>query len=237
VETEPDVLADCQAALEYTFTNLDHLRLALVHASSTDDRAVSNERMEFLGDAILGAVVSEQLYVDYPAAQEGELTRIKSAVVSREGLARASERIDLGRFLTVGKGIAVDEPLPDSVLAGAFESVVAAVYLDGGLEPARTFILRLLKDDLQRVAEDRHRRNYKSLLQHYAQRHLGRTPAYRVLEEQGPQHSRAFRVAAVVGDRTFPAAWGPSKKDAEQAAAKAAYDFLAQPKRKDEEGD
>lgn len=220
---EPTDLEACQEALGHRFKNPDLLRQALMHASSTDDRAVSNERQEFLGDAILGAVVSEELYTNFPNALEGELTRIKSAVVSRRALARVGERLGLARFLILGRGIAQSERLPDSVLAGAFESVVAAVYLDGGLEAARALIVGCLGEEIDGVADHRHRRNYKSLLQHHAQRVLGATPTYQVLDEQGPDHSKAFHVAAVIGERAFPPAWGPSKKAAEQAAARMAY--------------
>ena len=220
---EPDPVEACQEALGHDFKDLDLLRLALVHASSTDDRAVSNERLEFLGDAILGAVVSEELYRDYPEALEGELTRIKSSVVSRRSLARVTDDLDLARFLVLGKGIALADQLPESVLAAEFESLVAALYLDGGLPAARAFIMQALAEEIKRVSDRRHRRNYKSLLQHHAQRRFGATPQYQVLDEQGPDHSKAFHVSAVVGDRHFPPAWGPSKKAAEQAAAKAAF--------------
>jgi len=205
-----------------------------VHASSTDDRTFSNERLEFLGDAVLGAVISEQLFRDFPAAQEGELTQIKSAVVSRRTLARVSLRLGLARFLVLGKGIAIDDALPPSVLAAAFESILAAVYLDGGLEPARDLIVRLLQDEIKHAAENRHRRNYKSLLQHHGQSVFGVTPTYRVLDEQGPDHSKAFCVAAVIGDRSFAPAWGPSKKSAEQAAARTAYQALTGGRQTDE---
>lgn len=219
-------LQACQEVLGYHFAAPDLLRKALVHASSTEDRTFSNERLEFLGDAVLGAVVSEKLFHDFPAALEGELTQIKSVVVSRRTLARVSRRLGLAGFLVLGKGIALTEALPTSVLAAAFESIVAAVYLDGGLESARDLIVRLLGEEIERAGEDRHRRNYKSMLQHHAQRVFGITPAYRVLDEQGPDHSKAFCVAAVIGDRTFAPAWGPSKKAAEQSAARIAYQVL-----------
>ena len=226
-----DPLAECEDIIDYRFRNRDLLRRALVHASSTDDRRVSNERLEFLGDAILGAVVSEELFRRFPRALEGELTRIKSAVVSRRTLARVSRRLGLGRFLVLGKGFSAaaaggGDRLPISVLAAAFESIVAAVYLDGGLEAARRLVLRCLEEEVKQAAEDRLRRNYKSLLQHFAQRNLGLTPTYQVLDEQGPDHSKAFCVAAVLGNRTFPPAWGPSKKTAEQNAARLAYRIL-----------
>lgn len=228
VVEQGDNLAACQAAIGYRFRDADLLRRALVHASSTDDRTVSNERLEFLGDAVLGAVVSEKLFRDYPRALEGELTRIKSTVVSRRTLAKVSRRLGLGRFLVLGKGIALSARLPVSVLAAAFESVVAAVYLDGGLEAARDLVERSLSEEIVQVAENRHHRNFKSLLQNYAQRRFGVTPTYEVLDEQGPEHSKAFCVAAVVGNRRFAPAWGPSKKSAEQAAASAAYRVLTE---------
>jgi len=234
---EPEGLEACQEVVGYAFDDLDLLRLALVHASSTDDRIVSNERLEFLGDAVLGMVVSDELFRAFPMALEGELTRIKSAVVSRRTLAKVSRRLGLGRFLVLGKGIALSDRLPVSVLAAAFESIVAAVYLDGGLAPARDLLVRWLGDEIARTAENRHHRNYKSLLQHHGQRTFGATPTYRVLDEQGPDHSKAFCVVAVIGDRTFAPAWGPSKKSAEQAAARVAYQALTDSPPTDESDD
>lgn len=217
------ILTACQARLGHTFQKLDLLRAALKHASSADHRAESNERMEFLGDAVLGLVVCQHLYATLPDAQEGPLTKIKSAVVSRASCARAAERLALGEALVLGQGMSGgDGQLPRSILAAALESVIAAVYLDGGLEAGRAFVLRAMADELSAAIESEHHFNFKSQLQQYGQRELGLTPQYELLDEKGPDHAKCFEVAVTIGSERFAGAWGPSKKEAEQKAAKLA---------------
>ena len=212
-------LVRLQQRLEYEFTDLALLRLALTHASGAAHRLASNERMEFLGDAILGTVVCEELFHRFPKYLEGDLTKVKSVVVSRQTCARASRRLDLGEFLILGKGMSSSSRLPMSLLAGAFEGLIAAIYLDGGLAPARDFILRLMSEEIDAAADGDHGGNFKSLLQQFAQRDLGTTPTYRLVDSKGPDHSKCFQVAAQIGKRSFEPAWGRNKKDAEQLAA------------------
>ena len=146
--SEADILDECQEAIGYRFRQPELLRAALTHSSGADTRLESNERLEFLGDAVLGLVTCEQLYLRFPDYQEGDLTKIKSVVVSRRTCARFSKLLDLGRFLFLGKGLNHFQQsasgAPSSLLADVYESLVAAIYLDGGLESARTFILRHL---------------------------------------------------------------------------------------------
>src|SRR5262249_50422074 len=139
---ETDVLEDCQHVIGYRFHDPAYLRAALTHASGADHRLASNERLEFLGDAILGAVVCDLLYTQFPEFLEGELTRIKSVVVSRRTCTRVSRKLGFDEFLVLGKGMGGSEQTPSSVLADVFESVVGALYLDGGMEAARRFIVR-----------------------------------------------------------------------------------------------
>lgn len=218
-----EVLEKCQAALEYRFENLDLLRNCLTHASGANHRLASNERLEFLGDAILGAVVCEMLYHRFPEEPEGELTRIKSIVVSRTTCAKISEALGLPGCLLLGKGLSIHESIPTSVAAAVFESLVAGVYLDGGLEPARQVIERTMGPEVELAAGVEHGRNYKSLLQQYSQKMFGETPVYRLLDEKGPDHSKCFQVTAVIGPNTYAPAWGPNKKAAEQRAAQNAF--------------
>src|SRR3954470_9229387 len=139
---ESEVLEDCQKAIDYQFRQPDLLRAALTHASGANTRLASNERLEFLGDAVLGLVTCEQLYLRFPDYQEGALTKIKSVVVSRRTCARFSRQLNLGDFLFLGKGMHLHHAaVPASLLADVYESLVAAIYLDGGLEAARAFIL------------------------------------------------------------------------------------------------
>ena len=205
--------------LDYRFQDESLLREALTHASSAGDRLQSNERLEFLGDAILGFVVCEHLYLEYTDLLEGEMTKIKSAVVSRRLCARISEEINLHEMLNLGKGMEGRRNVPGSVSAAVFESIVAAIYLDGGIEPTRRFILRHLTEPIREAAESAHQQNFKSVLQHYAQKALPHNPSYLLLNERGPDHAKSFEVCVEIDDQRFSSAWASSKKEAEQKAA------------------
>lgn len=219
-DNEAEVLEECQRAIGYQFRKLALLRAALTHASGADTRLSSNERLEFLGDAVLGIVTCEQLYLRFPEYQEGDLTKIKSVVVSRRTCARISKKLNLGDFLFLGKGMHTQAAVPASLLADVFESLIGAIYLDGGLEPVQRFILQYLEPEIDEVAGGAHGGNFKSVLQQVAQRECGATPQYHMLDEKGPDHSKCFKIAAVIGHRTFASAWGRNKKEAEQKAAR-----------------
>lgn len=208
----------CQEKIGYRFREIQYLTDALKHASGVSNRLASNERMEFLGDAILGMVACEQLYLQYPDYLEGELTKVKSVVVSRDTCARISERLDLQNYLILGKGMAADPDIPRSVVAAALESLIAAIYLDGGMAPAKDFILRHIAEEVEQTVAGEFG-NYKSLLQQFAQREHGVTPVYHLLDEKGPDHSKCFKISAQVSSHRFPPAWGKSKKESEQRAA------------------
>ena len=216
---EAEILDECQTAIGYRFQHVELLRAALTHTSGADTRADSNERMEFLGDSVLGLVCCEQLYRRFPDFQEGDMTKIKSAVVSRRTCARISRLLNLGDFLFMGKGMHVHTAIPSNLLADVYESLVGAVFLDGGIEPAKEFILRYLNPEIEEVAEAAHAGNHKSLLQQVAQKEFNATPEYHLLDEKGPDHSKCFKLSAVIGRYHYPAAWGRTKKEAEQKAA------------------
>lgn len=217
-----DALNRCQDAIGIRFKDPSLLESALTHASIANSRLESNERLEFLGDSILGMVVCRYLYDTYPEYLEGELTKIKSAVVSGKTCAKVSEQIGLDDCLFLGNGISARAKLPTSVMAAVFESLVAAVALDAGPDVAREMILRYMIPFIDIAAACEHQQNFKSQLQHYSQKELGITPAYELLDEKGPDHSKCFEVAVRIGSQRFPGAWGPSKKEAEQKAAFAA---------------
>jgi ribonuclease-3 len=221
-------LEACQEAIGYRFKNLDLLRLALHHASSANHRRDSNERMEFLGDAVLGLIVCQALYERLPEALEGDMTKIKSAVVSRRTCARVAQRLRLTEGLVLGQGMDSGELLPSSLAAGTLEAVIAAVYLDGGLPAAEQFVLRHMEEDLSQATASQHQFNFKSHLQQWAQRQMSATPMYELLDEKGPDHAKCFEVAVSIGGRQFPSAWGPNKKEAEQKAARLALIALAE---------
>jgi ribonuclease-3 len=218
-ESVEETLTRCESRIGYRFVDRDLLYSALTHSSGASSRVQSNERLEFLGDAILGMVVCHKLYESYPDLLEGELTRIKSVVVSRETCAKASESLQLEDCLFLGKGMTAQSSIPKSLLSDVFESLVAAIHLDGGFEAAREFIEAHLFRFIQPVADGDAGGNYKSELQHYAQRTYGRTPTYAMLDSQGPDHEKSFQISACIGDQTFSPAWGRSKKVAEQNAA------------------
>jgi ribonuclease-3 len=223
---DADVLEECQTTLGYHFRRPELLRAALTHASGANTRLASNERLEFLGDAVLGLVVCEQLYLRFPEYQEGDLTKIKSVVVSRRTCARIARQLNLGDFLFLGKGMHPHmAAVPANMQADVYESLVGAIYLDGGLDEAKKFILRDLTAEIELVAEGAHGGNFKSVLQQVAQREFGATPQYVVLDEKGPDHSKCFKIGAQIGRHTYAGAWGRNKKEAEQ---KAAMNALAQ---------
>lgn len=219
-------LCQAQTIIGYSFRQSSNLETALTHSSVADRRLDSNERLEFLGDAILGMVVCEELYRRFDQWLEGELTKVKSAVVSRRVCAQVADQAGLTRLLVLGNGIESSSDLPTSVRAAVYESLIGAIYVDGGLEPAREFILRTLSEHIDRFSESSTHGNYKSVLQQHAQRWMSATPRYEALDEQGPDHSKCFEVGVVISGRHFPSAWGASKKEAEQEAARLALGVL-----------
>jgi ribonuclease III len=218
-DREAEILEECQNTIGYQFRQPELLRAALTHTSGADTRLGSNERLEFLGDAVLGLVCCEQLYLLFPDYQEGDLTKVKSAVVSRRTCARISRQLRMDEFLFMGKGMHVHGVIPSNLMADVFESLVAAIYLDGGLEPAKKFILLYINPEIEQIAEAAHAGNHKSLLQQVAQREFGATPQYELLDEKGPDHSKCFKISAVIGKYRHAGAWGRNKKEAEQKAA------------------
>jgi ribonuclease-3 len=227
---EQTILDECQDAIGYRFRKPELLRAALTHTSGANTRAASNERLEFLGDSVLGLITCEQLFLRFPDYQEGDMTKVKSVVVSRKTCAKFSQDIGLGDFLFLGKGVSSYGEIPPNMLADVFESLVAAIFLDGGWEAAKEFVLRFMQPEIDRVAREAVSSNSKSQLQTVVQRQYGGTPRYYLLDEQGPEHDKCFKVAAQVGEHRFPAAWGRTKKEAElKAAVNALADINGEP--------
>ncbi len=224
--TESEILDHLEARLQYRFKDAALAVRALTHSSAKDRESPCNERLEFLGDAILGLAVSEYLYHHFPDYQEGELSTMKSIIVSAKTLSEKAHELDLEKIIILGRGLAEKRSLPRSILCDAFEAVIAALYLDGGFEAARTFILANLRITVDEILKDEHEKNYKSLLQDYAQRRMAAIPVYRVTQETGPDHKKMFQVAVGLDGREFGPAWGASKKEAEQRAAKHALGEL-----------
>ena len=225
-------LAVLQKILGVSFN--DHLLLeqALVHSSyvneNPDFALGSNERLEFLGDAVLDLVVAEKLYQDFPQFTEGEMTKLRSALVRRETLFRVAKAIKLGDYLYLGRGEEASGGRYKSAnLAALLEAVIAAVFLDQGLAVVRSFITGLLNQELQKVISHGVRSDYKSQLQEIIQARYQQVPAYRVIEALGPDHDRQFTVEVKVGDTVLGRGSGKGKKVAEIAAARSALQQLS----------
>lgn len=220
-----------EAKLGIPVRNPSLLLEALTHRSFATEQegseALGNERLEFLGDAVLGLIVSEHLFQEHPSASEGELTQRKAQLVSRRILARVGREWDLGRWLRMGRGAeGSGERHRPSVLAGAVEALVAAVYLDQGLEAARQVVLRLLEKPLREQEGGLLGRDYKSELQELVQGLWRTTPRYSILSTEGPEHEKWFTVEVQVGSRVLGQGQGRNKKEAEQEAARAALERL-----------
>lgn len=216
----PVDLDSLQERLGVRFRHSALLRVALVHESYAHEMPAetSNERLEFLGDAILGLVVSEILYQRFPSLAEGELTRMKASLVSRVALAEQARGLGLGDALLLGRGGEVSGGRQRaSLLANAFEAVVGALYLDSGLEAVRAFIERCVAEKLAALPD--RGRDFKSLLQQETQRVFKTLPVYRVVSEIGPPHSRVFAIEVHFGSHVLGRGSGTSKKDAQQQAA------------------
>lgn len=206
----------------YTFRNAELAFVAMTHSSAKEEGLECNERLEFLGDAVLGHVACEHLFKTFRDQQEGELSVIKSVLVSAKILARAAQAIGLEEIILTGKGIS-EKKRPKSILANTFEALVAAIYLDSNLETVRAFLMKhLIEPHLPTITNNPRERNYKSMLQDYAQKNGLRLPDYRVAKSAGPDHRKRFQVVVEVNGRTYDPTWGFSKKEAEQRAARQA---------------
>lgn len=212
------------------FRRHDLLNLAFSHRSYANEdlkHTANNERLEFLGDSVLGLVVAETLFRNHPEKTEGELAKIKSFVVSEDSLADIAVALGIQHCLLIGKGEENSGGRnKKALLADAFEAVVGAYYLDAGLAEAQKFVLDWLVPEIEKVLTNRHRRDYKTLLQEQAQKTLKTYPKYQVVERSGPDHNKVFWIEVTVAERQFGPADGHSKKEAEQKAARMAYETL-----------
>lgn len=225
-------LVALQKTFEVSFNNLSLLEQAMVHSSYINENPgfapVANERLEFLGDAILGFIVAEKLYQDFPDLAEGEMTKLRSTLVRRDTLAGVSRTIELGNHLYMGKGEEASGGRNKSAnLAGALEAVIAAVFLDRGLAITRDFVLRLFSEELQKAIKPDTGVDYKSQLQELIQSKYHSPPTYRLVEAMGPDHDKRFTVEVIAGDTVLGRGSGKSKKMAETEAARSALEQLS----------
>lgn len=203
----------------YSFNNKDLLKTALTHSSYANENRLphDNERLEFLGDSVLGFVTAEYLFEEYKTRPEGELTKLRAAVVCEKSLFRFAEKISLGEYIYMGKGEehsgGRNRP---SIVSDAFEAVIAAMYLDGGIEVVKPYILSFIKDAVKREATFK---DNKSLLQEEIQKNKGNTIVYEEVGESGPDHEKVFSFVVKINGEVVGKGDGKSKKEAEQAAA------------------
>jgi len=222
-------MEELEQKLNYTFQDPSLLEEALSHSSyANEHRAAglnSNERLEFLGDSVLGFVTAEFLFHQHPDAPEGDLTRARAALVCEQSLYEVAQKLDLGRYLKLGHGEESGGGRErTSILADAVEAVFAAVYLDGGITQASALIHRCLLDAEREEAVEERRRDYKTALQELVQRQADRVLTYRMAGEQGPDHAKTFLAEVLLNGEPIGSGSGHSKKEAEQAAAKNALE-------------
>ena len=223
------MIKDLEAAIGYRFQNIALLQNALSHSSYANERwhdsLKSNERLEFLGDSILGMVTAEYLYRNFPDRPEGDLTRMRADMVCERALATVAERIGLGQHLLLGHGEeAGGGRKRDSILADAVESVIAACFLDGGMEPARQFIHTFVLTDVP--VKKLRNADYKTALQELVQQKKNQSLSYALVGETGPDHDKQFAVEVSLNGRVVGRGTGTSKKRAEQDAARTAIEKL-----------
>jgi len=218
--------------IQYAFQDPNRLTEALTHSSYANEHREQglkcNERLEFLGDSVLSIVISDYIYRRFIDLDEGDLTKIRASIVCEDSLAIAAKKIDLGQSLYLGKG----EELTGgrkrkSILADAFEAVIGAIYLDGGIEEARTFISESLKAIIDAGIHGRLNRDYKTEFQEYVQRNGEVAIRYDIIDQTGPDHCKEFQAAVYVDDRLYGQGIGFSKKEAEQEAAQDALEKLS----------
>lgn len=212
-----------ESNLHYTFKNHSFLLLAFTHCSFINEhREVTehNERLEFLGDSVLGLIISDYLYKERPSMPEGEMSHYRSRLVEAASCVRYIQKLDVNKYLLLGKGERMNTVGKgrDSILSDLFEAIVGAIYLDGGMEAARTFLFHHFHGDIEEILKTP-LKNWKALFQEYVQKSFQKSPIYHVLETSGPDHSKHFIVAVVVGEQEFGRGSGFSKKEAQQAAA------------------
>ena len=218
------LLQRLEREIGYRFNDRQLLRRALTHRSYANEqpapRPLHNEAFEFLGDAILEFLISTWLLELHPTLSEGHLSKMRAYAVSAANLQKHAARLQLGSFLLLNKGEEKTGGRHKTALqVDAYEALIAAIYLDGGIEAVRPLVERMLVPEIEKVVSGEMGSNHKSLLQQWAQRDYGITPTYEVLEEIGPDHSKSFHVSAQIGGRRYSPAWGRNKKEAEQRAA------------------
>lgn len=221
--SEDPLLGELSKVLTYDFKDKDLIKTAITHTSFANEargRVDHNERLEFLGDSVLSLSVSEFIYKTYPKLPEGSMTKLRAGVVSEFTLAKIAKSMGLGKYLRLGKGEQINGGRHrDSILADAFEAIIAAIYLDGGLEPAKEFVIRQLADSIKNLSKSDGSWDSKTLLQELLQVSNKADIRYEIIAEDGPDHNKSFTAQISNNGKIIGTGQGKSKKEAEQMAA------------------
>ena len=220
-----------QKRINYKFKNLNLLKSALTHTSiSNETSTFSFERMEFMGDAIVGFIASELLFTQFPNFSEGELSKLKSKIVSRKYMVIIARKLELGEFMLLSsEAVASGGKKLESTLANAMESLICAIYIDSDLSTVKKFITNILLKNYQKYISLEELINYKSILQEYTQSHYQSVPSYRIIKEEGPEHDKVFTLQVKINNKIMGIGTGKNKKSAQQDAAKKACKKLEIP--------
>lgn len=207
----------------YSFQNKEHLLLAFIHSSYVNENQeveMSNERLEFLGDAVLGLLIADFLYHQLPEKSEGSLSHLRSRLIESASCAKYLQKLTLEMYLLLGKGEQKNfaSAANSSIAADLFEALIGAIYIDGGIEPVKVFLFSHFEEEIQEIL-DHPIRNWKAELQDYTQKKYQKIPLYKVIEEDGPDHDKIFQISVFVDDMKLGSGYGSSKKSAQQAAA------------------
>lgn len=221
--------SEIEEKIGYNFNDKKLLTLAFIHRSFVNENRsvdVSNERLEFLGDSVLGILMSDYLYHHFPDKPEGDLSYLRSRLVEADSCVTYIQKLDIAHYLLLGKGERQNESRGRiTIMADLFEAIIGAIYLDGGFASASKFIFENFSEDISHILKTPVR-NWKAMLQDYCQKQFQKAPQYKVLSETGPEHNKEFLVAAYLGERELGRGKGASKKEAQQSAATNALSFL-----------
>lgn len=215
-----------ESAIGYTFKDRNLMILAFIHCSFVNENRMvttHNERLEFLGDSILGLIMAEHLYRQLPTTPEGDLSYLRSRLVEASSCVTYVHKLNIGKYVLLGKGERMNDGRGrDSILADFLEALIGAIYLDGGLEAARDFMFRNFSSEIDAILKTP-LSNWKALLQDFCQKKFQKPPIYKLIEEIGPDHSKMFRISVSINEQELGSGIGPSKKEAQQAAAAEAF--------------
>lgn len=221
-------LVELEQKIKYEFKNIELLKKALTHTSYAYERGVeSNEKLEFLGDSILEFISSEYLYLNYPKLKEGEMTKVRATVVCESSLYKIAKKLEFGKYLYLGKSeLATGGNDRQAILADSVEAIIAAIYMDGGIEPAKKFIVENFKNEIENASKNVGQKDYKTVLQEKLQIHGDVKIEYIIINEKGPDHDKTFEAEVRCNSKKLATGTGKTKKQAEMKAAEKALENI-----------